>query len=493
MSLYGGIELTGQPDLENIRRLDLLPTEPIREIMQYGFAIDIPHLEELTEKLGKDMEELKRKVIEHIPADKLDEFMEVVDSNESESGWDESLNITFNVDSAVQVRKLVFKVLGVGSGKDLKRTKGGDISTGKRQMEGLKSEHAVVQDILDYRACSKLRGTYTIPMPKMAKFHPESTLLRPLCWCGLTHGADTWRIHTQILTTRTSTGRPATKNPNLQNIPVRSEYGREVRKAFVASPGTELVAVDFSQLELRILAHVAQVRKMIRCFHRDNDIHEMTAMEAFQIPAEKVDKILHRAPAKNVNFAVVYGETPKGLYEQLVSDTYGKSGIPVPDWLDMDWCEGFMRKWHGIYDEVMPYMQQEFERAGRYRHVWSLLGRVRPVPEVRSVHKQIVAAGQRQAGNMKIQGTGADMLKLAQAEIHQWIKEVVRPEGVWVRGVNEVHDELIFEVEQGFGRFVLRKCVDVMSSVMFDKDTGEDLFRVPVKAEGAIMSRWMKN
>src|SRR5262245_34850539 len=172
----------------------------------------------------------------------------------------------------------------------------------------------------------------------MAKLHPASTIIRPLCpVCGLKHWADTHRIHTTIMTTRTSTGRPATKNPNTQNISVRSKNGKEVRRAFVASPGTELVSVDFSQLELRILAHVAKVKRMIEVFLKDGDIHTETAMGAFNLPEDKIDKRLHRDPSKNVNFAVVYGETPQGLYEQLVSDTYGKSGLEVPDWLTLEW------------------------------------------------------------------------------------------------------------------------------------------------------------
>jgi DNA polymerase-1 len=495
MALYAGIKLTGQPDLENIRKLDLLPMRPITEIMRYGFAIDIPHLEVLTDELTLQMDVLRRKICDQIPADKLDQFMEVADSKEAEwdEGTDRSINVSFNADSAMQVRKLLFRVIGIGGDRTLKLTKTGDISTGKKQLEGLKLGNQIVQDILDYRGCSKLKGTYTTTMPKMALFHPESTLLRPRCpVCRLEHWADTWRIHTQILTTRTSTGRPATKKPNLQNIPVRSANGRRVRSAFIASPGTELVAVDFSQLELRILAHVARVVKMIACFIQDKDIHEMTAMEAFQIASHMVDKILHRAPAKNVNFAVVYGETAQGLYEQLVSDTYGKSGIPVPEWLTLEWCEAFLRKWFTIYPEVLAYMHQEFERAARYGHVWSLFGRVRPTPEIKSVHRSTVSAGQRQAGNMKIQGSGADMLKLAQAEIQDWIEQVLRPNNVWCWPVNEVHDELIFEVEEGLGKFVLKKCIDVMSKVMFDKDTGEDLFRVPVKAEGKVMQRWVK-
>lgn len=483
MSLYGGIELTGRPDLENIRKLDLMPMASVREMMQYGMAIDREHLYALSSKLDSEMKELRYEICSYIPPEKLDEFIE-----RSNMDADDDY-LPMNVDSTHQMRELLFKVLGVGKGHALKLTKTGDISTGKRQLEQRKGDHPVMQPVLDYRERAKLKNTYADKLPQLARQHPSGG-----CWCGLTHSSETWRIHCDIMMTRTATGRPATKNPNLQNIPVRSEHGRNVRRAFIASLGTELVTVDFSQLELRLLAHCANVKRMIRIFEEGQDPHTMTAMSAFQFTDEKqVDKIIHRAPAKNVNFAIVYRETPRGLYEQLLSDTYGKSGIPVPDWLTEAWCEDFMNvKWHGIYPEVRPYMDQLDYRARRYGVVWTLFGGIRRIPEVRSIHSRVVAAGLRQAGNMPIQGTGADMLKLAQTEIQDWIEQEMRPAGIWVWPLNEVHDELIFEVEQGYGSLLLAKAEDVMRNVLVDKQTGENLCRVPVEADGKVMLRWEK-
>ena len=482
MALYGGIELVGRPDLNNIQKLDLLPMRSVQEMQRYGMAIDIPHLGALTEVLTKEIEELRYEICSYIPPAKLDEFIE-------KSNMDaEDDYLPMNVESTKQMRKLLFDVLGVGKGHQLKMTKSGDISTGKRQMEARKNDHPVVQPVLDYRERSKLKGTYSAKLPLIARLHPHKD-----CWCGLPHFAPTYRVHCDVMMTRTSTGRPATKNPNLQNIPVRSEHGRSVRKSFIASPGTEMVTVDFSQLELRLLAHFGHVKKLIQIFHEDKDPHNYTAMEAFQQPDEsKIDKITQRAPAKNVNFAIVYGETPKGLFEQLVSDTYGKSGIPVPDWLTLAWCEEFMRKWFRIYPEVKHYMKKEFYHARRYGVVWTGFGRTRKVPEVKSVHKRVIAAGERQSGNHKIQGTGADMLKLAQVEIQDFIEKEIRPEGIWCWPLNEVHDELIYEIEEGYGWILLAKCEEVMKNVLVDKETGENLCRVPIKASGAIMQRWAK-
>lgn len=481
MALYAGIELIGKPDPENIRRLDLLPIRPVMEMQQYGMAIDVEHLQVLTEVLTKEINELRYEICSEIPPEKLDEFI-------AKSNMDADDDyLPMNVESTKQMRKLLFEVLGVGKGKVLKLTKTGDVSTGKRQMEARKHDHPIVQKVLDYRERAKLRGTYSDKLPRIAKVHPHGD-----CWCGLKHLAPTTRVHCDIMLTRAATGRPTTKNPNLQNIPVRSEHGRSVRRGFVASPGTEMVTVDFSQLELRLLAHSGNVEKFIEFFHEGKDPHTQTAMIAFNEPDEKkIDKLTQRAPAKNVNFAIVYGETARGLYDQLVSDTYGKSGILVPDWLTLEWCEEFIHTWHGIYPEVEPYMEQQYYRARRYGHVWTAFGRVRAVPEVRSVHRRIVAAGLRQAGNMPIQGTGADMLKLAQAEVQDFVRDM-RAEGIWCWPLNEVHDELIYEVEQGYGEILLAKAEDVMSNVLVDKDTGEDLCRVPIVAEGKVMQRWEK-
>lgn len=494
MALYGGIELTGRPDLENVRKLDLLPLPAIREMMQYGMAIDRDALHSLSGTLAAEMKELRYEICSYIPPEKLDEFIEKSGiDDDSEDEW-----VPMNVDSSHQIRNLLFNVLGVGKGHQLKLTKGGDISTGKRQLETRKKDNPVIQTILDYRERAKLKNTYSDKLPQMAKRHPVGS-----CWCGLKHWAETWRIHCDIMTTRTSTGRPATKNPNLQNIPVRTKHGRAVRAAFVATPGTELVTVDFSQLELRILAHVAEVSRLIECFKRKKDPHTATAMWAFgyapvgdlsytDADEKQVDKLTQRTPCKNVNFGVAYRETWMGLFEQLISDTYGKSGIPVPDWLNEEWVKEFLRKWHGVYPEVQPYNDKIDYRARRYGCVWTLFGGIRRIPEVNSVHNRVVAAGLRQGGNMPIQGTGADLLKIAQAEIQDWVVGEVRSAGIWCWPLNEVHDELIFEAELGFGDVVREKAMEVMSNVTVDRQTGENLFRVPLEADGKVGLRWEK-
>jgi len=477
--LFGGVSLPGRPDLENVRRLDLLPTRSILEMMRYGIAIDVDHLHEVSKRLSAEMDELRAEICSYIPPEKLDEFI-----GRSNLDSDEDY-LPMNVESTHQLCALLFDVLGVGKSKVLKRTKGGGrVSTGRRQMEQLRLEHPVVGKVLAYRERAKLKGTYADKLPRIAVAHLGG---RDCPRCGLTHDGPTMRVHTQILSTRTSTGRYASKDPNLQNIPIRSQHGQDIRRGFVASPGTMIVGVDFSQIELRMLAHLAGVERMKQAFRDDKDIHTETAMMAFGITdPDKVDKLIHRAPSKNVNFAVVFGETALGLYEQLVSDNYGKAGIAVPDWLTLEWCEEFLQKWFGIYPEVVRYMEEQRYRACRYGLVWDLFGRIRRVPEVRSVHNRVVAAGLRQAGNMPIQGTAAELMKLVIAEVQEWVETEVRVQGVWCQPLMTVHDELLLEVDEDWAEVVREVVVGMFENVL----RGE--CSVPIKADGKVMERWEK-
>jgi DNA polymerase-1 len=488
MALFGGITLPGHPDLENIRKLDLLPVRAIQEMMRYGMAIDVPHLQEVSSVLAAEMKVLREEICSYIPESKLDEFI----SRSNLDADDESGYLPMNVESNQQLAELMFEVLGIGKDLDLKRTKGGkQVSTGRRQLEQLRLEHPVVSPVLAYRERSKLKNTYADRLPEIARLHPKG---RDCPVCGLFHLDSTRRVHTQVLGTRTRTGRYASKDPNLQNIPIRSKHGQEIRRGFVASPGTALVSVDFSQIELRLLAFLANVIRMIEVFLLDKDIHTTTAMEAFDISEEEVnrDKIRYRNPSKNVNFAVVFRESAMGLFEQLVSDNYGKAGIPVPDWLTLEWCEGFLRKWFKLYPEVKAYMDLQDYRSYRYGMVWDLCGRVRLVPEVKSVHKRVVEAGLRQAGNMPIQGFAAELIKLAIAEVQEFVEMYVRPQGVWCWPLITVHDELLLEVQEDYAEAMAEIVRGIFEMVLVDRESWESMCMVPIKASSAVMSRWEK-
>lgn len=479
MSLYGGIELPGQPDLCNVQKLDLLPCRSISEMMRVGMAIDIPYLQELDERLTKEADNLRAEICSYIPAEKLDEFME-------KSKLGEDAYVPMNVDSRTQLTDLLFNTLGIGEGRQLKTTKSGKrLSTGKKQLEQLKKLHPVIVNVLDYNERMKLKSTYTSKLPRLAKFHPAGS-----CWCGRRHEAETWRVHTTILTTRTTTGRLASKDPNLQNVSTRTENGRRVRAAFIASPGMEMVSVDFSQIEMRLGADYSGDENLIRIFHNHLDPHTDTAKRAFK--TDKPDKLTQRDPCKNVNFGVFYGLSAAGLYD-LMALTYGTAGLDLPEWLTLEWCEEFIELWFTLYPDVRKYIEKQHYRARRYGCVWTLFGRVRMVPETRSVHRRVMEAGLRQAGNMPVQGTCADLMKLALAEIQEKVVEgYFRANGIECYSLMSVHDEMLCEVEQGHGETLKLLMEDVMSSVMTDEESGENLCRVEIAAEGKVMERWKK-
>ncbi len=487
MSLFGDITLPGRPDPENVRKLDLLPVPMIHRMQRLGIAIDIPYFNRLTSDLTRDMGDLRDEIACEIPPEKLELFCNMADTAEEEErdkNWS-----PINVESGDQLAKLLFDVLGIGRGRDLKRTAGGDrISTGKKQLEVLKKEHPVVDLVLRYRERSKLVSTYTRKLPLIARYHPQGKSC-PIC--ELPHVESTWRVHTEFTSTRTDTGRLASKNPNLQNIPARTELGRKVRAGFVASPGTCLVSRDFSQIELRLLGHCAIEHALIDIFIQRKDPHLMTAMRAFNIAdPEQVDKLLHRAPCKNVNFGIVYGLAAQGLYD-LMAVTYATAGKPLPPEIDVDWCEQFIAKWFDLYPEVRAYMEMQYYRARRYGVVWDIFGRTRRVPEVRSILPWIRNAGLRQAGNMPIQSSGAGLIKLTMGEAELLLLDILS-QAIWCWPLLTIHDELIIEVGEDYADAVGEMVGEVMDRVMTDRNTGRNLCRVPILSDGHPMERWVK-
>src|SRR5436309_7166275 len=479
MSLYGDIQVTNRPDLENVRKLDLLPVPMVRRMMQYGIAIDKGFFADLGIRLEREARYLREEICEVIPPDRLEEFI----SRSNLIGDDDYLPM--NVGSSDQLATLLFDVLKVGQGKQLKMTPSGSrVSTGKKQLEGLKREHPVIQKVLDYRERMKLKSTYCDAVPKLARHHPAGS-----CWCGLKHYGATDRVHAEVLDTRTETGRLATKNPNLQNIPSRTALGRELRKGFVASPGTRLVSADFSQEEMRIGSHYSQDANLIRIFKLGIDPHNETAKLAFN--TQTPDYITQRTPSRNVNFGVFYGLGGPGLFDMMCV-TYATANLPLPPEIDVAWCERFIERWFNEwYPGVKGYIEDQFYRARRYGVVWTLFGRVRKVPEVQSALPHIRAAGLRQAANMPVQGTGADWMRLTMGEMEE-VHEDLRKRNVWVQPLVSIHDELLSEVEEEWAEVVGDMTAATMMNVMLDRDSSESYLRVPVEAESKIMSRWSK-
>ncbi len=314
--------------------------------------------------------------------------------------------LEFNVNSPQQLQEVLFDQLGLPKGR---KTKTG-YSTDSEVLEGLVTEHPIASRLLDYRSMSKLKSTYIDALPR---------LIEPR----------TGRIHTSFNQTVATTGRLSSSEPNLQNIPVRTEAGRRIRRAFIAPPGRVLLSADYSQIELRIMAHLSRDERLIEAFRRGEDIHTSTAAAIFEVPLEEVSED-QRRQAKTVNFGVMYGMGSVSLGKQL--------GIPSAQ--AKDFIESYFERFQG----VARYIEETREAARRNGFVTTLLHRRRYLPELESGAHQIRAFAERTAVNTPIQGSAADLIKLAMIAVHDWIES----SGVAAEMIIQVHDELVFEVDE---------------------------------------------
>ena len=313
----------------------------------------------------------------------------------------------FNINSPKQLGEVLFKDLGLPV--PVKYGKGKAISTAQDVLEGLAEKHEVPRLVLEFRHLSKLKTTYIDSLPLLAD--SES------------------RVHTTFQAAATATGRLSSVNPNLQNIPIRTELGREIRAAFVAGPGTQLLSADYSQIELRLLAHFSGDPLLVRAYQQNEDIHTLTASEVFGVPAETMDKET-RNRAKAVNFGIVYGISPFGLAAQL--------GIPQAE------ARAYIDRYFARYQGVRAFIERTLEDTRREGAVRTLFGRVRPIPDITSRNPNARGFAERTAVNTPLQGTAADLIKLAMIALDRKLAE----RKLKTRMVLQVHDELLFEVPE---------------------------------------------
>jgi DNA polymerase-1 len=278
-------------------------------------------------------------------------------------------------------------------------------------LEGLAEEHEVPRLVLEYRQLTKLRSTYVDALPALIR-------------------SGSGRVHTTFGQTGTATGRLSSSNPNLQNIPIRTELGREIRAAFIAEPGYVLLAADYSQIELRLLAHLSKDKLLVEAFRRGDDIHTLTASQVFGVPPLMVTPD-HRRQAKVVNFGIVYGLSPFGLSQQL--------GIEPGE------ARKFIDAYFAKYSGVRAFIDATLAEARREQKVRTLFGRVRPIPDINSKNVNLRGFAERTAVNTPLQGTAADLIKLAMIRID----EEIRKRKLKSRMTLQVHDELVFEVPEG--------------------------------------------
>lgn len=480
MSLYNGIVLPGIPDLENIRKLDAMILPCLNRYSRIGIAVDLPYLAGLSIEFDREKQALQRDIASYIPAHALDQFSSAAAALEEEEG-----SATINASSAEQIRKLLFDLLRIGRDQKLKTTGAGLVSTGKKNLDACRDDHPVVPLVQKYREYAKLKSAFCDALPKLVRLHS-----RGYCsLCELTHVESTQRLHTTFTTTRAITGRLSSRKPNLQQIPIRTDIGARIRMAFIAGSGKKLVSVDFSQMEIRDLAHLANATSMLRIYEADGDIHLATAMKTFGItdPAQ-VDKYKHRLPSKRTNFGIQNGTTEKGLHAQLVGD-YWAAGITPPAWLTQDWCKGFIASWHEAYPEVQPYFDNQYYRARRYGFVWGPWGRVRYIPQIQSTLPYKVHEGLREAQNFAVTNSNAEQTKLAMAECEEQF-ELARSTGAYCEGLLSIHDQIIAEADEEIAGAVGDSMVYVFEHGMDDRETGERLWRTPIKSDCEILDRW---
>jgi DNA polymerase I len=428
-SLAEAAEMTGRlaaalrTDVEDEKLLKLyeeidLPLVPVLTRMeQAGVAIDREALAKMSARLEKEIDA------------KAEEIYDCCGSE-------------FNINSPKQLGDVLFNQLNLP--KPVKYGKGKTISTAVDVLESLAADHKAPKLVLEYRQLSKLKSTYVDALPALLNL-------------------GTGRLHTTFDQTGTATGRLSSANPNLQNIPIRTELGREIRAAFTAEDGWVLLAADYSQIELRLLAHYSKDPLLVEAFRRGDDIHTLTASQVFGVPPLMVTAD-HRRQAKVVNFGIVYGLSPFGLSQNL--------GIETSE--AKKYIDAYFQKYAG----VRAFIDRTLEGTRRDGKVKTLFGRVRPIPDIQSKNFNLRGFAERTAVNTPLQGTAADLIKLAMIRIDA----AVRERELQSRMTLQVHDELVFEVPESE--------LDIMRSLVREQMEQVHPLLVPLVVEIGVGKNW---
>lgn len=368
--------LEGQP--EHVKQLDLEMVPVLARMTEYGVLVDRGVLEDLQVRFQKKIEELTKDIYETVGHE-------------------------FNLNSPKQLAVVLFDELALPV---IRKTKTGR-STNEEVLQELIAAHPVIEKILQYREMFKLQSTYIEGLPKYI--------------------AEDGRIHSQFNLDVAATGRLSSTDPNLQNIPIKSQWGNEIRKAFVAPQGSTLVALDYSQIELRILAHLSGDPGLQRIFQSGEDVHRSTAAKIFNVKPEEVTKDQRRS-AKTINFGLMYGMGPRALAQDLQ--------------ITFSQAELFIKAYFAAFPKVKAYMDEVVSFGTKHGYVETILGRRRFLPELKSSDMRLRSMGVRMAINMPCQGTQAEMIKKAMIEID---KELEVQES---RMILQIHDELVFEMSE---------------------------------------------
>lgn len=401
---------------ELYRDIELPLTKVLANMEVNGITLDKGMLDEVTKSMTKQVADLEQKAKE-------------------EAGED------FNVNSPKQLGVILFEKLGLPI---IKKTKSG-YSTDVSVLEQLQGEHPIIETIMEYRTLSKLLSTYLVAL------HP---LINP----------NTGRIHTHFNQMATVTGRLSSTDPNLQNIPTRTEVGKQMRRMFVPGKGYDLLmSCDYSQVELRVMASIAGDERLIDAFRHGQDIHSRTASEIFGVPIEDVTPFM-RSKAKTVNFGIIYGISDFGLGRQL--------GVPRSE------AAQYIDSYFARYTGVKEYMEGEKKKAREMGYVETLFGRRRYLPDIHAKNFNRRSFAERTAINTPIQGTAADIIKIAMLHVAKELKEA----GVKSRVLLQVHDELVLEV--------VEEEKDKVSAIVKNAMERAVTLKVPLVADIAFGKTW---
>lgn len=415
------LEREGLLELFNNLEMPLVPV--IASMEQAGVILDVNFLQEMSERLGVELAAIERNIRQKAQVDDQ-----------------------FNLNSPKQLSELLFDKLGLPT-KGIKKTKFGYYSTDAAVLEGLASQNDVIKEILTYRELAKLKSTYVDALPALINPH-------------------TGRLHTSYNMTGAATGRLSSNNPNLQNIPMRTEIGRDVRRAFLAPAGKVLLAVDYSQVELRILAHISRDETLLEAFHQGQDIHAATAAAVYNVPLESVT-YEQRNFAKRVNFGLLYG---MGAF-RLARDSD----------LTLTEANEFIKTYFQQLPRVQDYMADMKYRATLPEGLMTLMGRRRHFAALQGKTKEsnvVKQAEERAAINMPIQGTAADIIKQAMINLHRELKA----RGLGAVMTLQVHDELVLEVPEAE--------VEATKALVIEVMEGAYPLDPPLKANAAVGKNW---
>jgi DNA polymerase I len=396
-----------------LEEIELPLVDVLVEMERAGVKLDVRRLRTIGKRFDERAAELERRV------------------------W-ELAGEEFTIGSPQQLAPILFDKLGLSR----KRRGKTGFSTDARVLQAIRHEHEIVPAIEEWREVTKLKSTYLDAFPELI--------------------ADDGRLHTTFNQTATATGRLSSTNPNLQNIPIRTEQGREIRACFVAEPGHSLISADYSQVELRLLAHIADEPVLKEIFERGEDVHTATA-EA--ILGGKTDPGT-RSKAKMVNYGIVYGLSAFGLADRLQ--------------IERDEAQEFIDRYLERFPAVAAFIGSTIERATEEGHVTTLFGRIRRVPELRSRNRQTKLLGERLAVNMVIQGTAADIIKVAMVRARDRLREA----GLDTRLVLQIHDELLFEAPDAEAE----RAVEVVRTEM----AGAFAMDPPLEVDVGVGRNWLE-